>query len=222
MQKSTLIVGIILCVLVAALQPSLQSSLTKALLNLSSDFKIVEFCYALSMYILIPLLFKAFKSKAQMLALLLCWVSCDLYFYLNISNSFILFYSEIISFLNINALLSHYNISPFIVNHGSAVYIGYTTFYLITLTFIALQEKHNVFTLLTFGIMCSFQLFMAADFIYAPTETFLSKNYHYILTGIHLLIISTMVRWTIIARIRANIKYGILAIRCRLGHYLGS
>tara|TARA_R100000951_G_C2615629_1_gene172656 strand:- start:524 stop:1141 length:618 start_codon:yes stop_codon:yes gene_type:complete len=205
MQKSTLIVGIILCAILAAANlTNLQLNLVKALGELNSSAQVSELIYEFSVYILIPALYKAFKSKAQMYALLLCWLSCDIYFYVNIP-----------SVLNsIDALSGMIN--------GSSFYIGYATFYLITLTFISLQQNCNVSTALSFGIMFSFQLAMAADFIYAPSETFLSKNYHYILTGIHLLIVSTMVRWEIIARIRANIKYGFLVVRIRIGYYLGS
>lgn len=205
MRKSTLIIGVILCA-VTALQKnqSLKQVLLASLKNLNQNFSFVELLTGISVYLIFPLFYKSFKSKSQMFALLLCWLSCDIYFYVNIP-----------SVLNsIDSLSGMVN--------GSSFYIGYATFYLITLTFIALQQKRNVYTVLSFGIMFSFQLVMAADFIYAPTETFLSKNYHYILTGIHLLIISTMVRWTIIARLRANIKYGFLVVRIRIGHYLGS
>ena len=205
MRKSTLIIGVILCA-VTALQKnqSLKQTLLASLKNLNQNFSFLELLTGISSYLLFPLFYKSFKSKPQMYALLLCWLSCDIYFYVNIP-----------SVLNsISALSGMIN--------GSSFYIGYATFYLITLTFIALQQNCNVFTVLSFGIMFSFQLAMTADFIYAPSETFLSKNYHYILTGIHLLIISTMVRWEIIARIRANIKHGFLVVRIRIGVYFVS
>lgn len=83
----------------------------------------------------------------------------------------------------------------------------YAIFNLITLSYFAIQYKRNVKIVISFGIMVLFQLFMILDWFNGDSQTVLYVNYHYILTGIHLLIISTMVKWTIIDRCRAYLDY---------------
>ena len=83
----------------------------------------------------------------------------------------------------------------------------FAIFSLITLSYFSIQYKRNVNIIISFGIMVLFQLFMILDWFNGDSETILYNNYHYILTGIHLLVISTMVKWTIIDRFRAYLDY---------------
>lgn len=83
----------------------------------------------------------------------------------------------------------------------------FAIFSLVTLSYFAIQYKHNVNIVISFGIMVLFQIAMVMDWFNGNSETILYTNYHYILTGIHLLIISTMVKWTIISRCRAYLDY---------------
>lgn len=93
------------------------------------------------------------------------------------------------------------------IARGWEKHAWYAIFNLITLSYFAIQYKRNVNIIISFGIMVLFQLFMILDWFNGDSETVLYDNYHYILTGIHLLIISTMVKWTIINRCRAYFDY---------------
>lgn len=93
----------------------------------------------------------------------------------------------------------------------------YALFNLFTCTFMLLQYKHNVSAAKCFAIMASLQLFMVLNWFHGHNQTILYLNYHYIVAGINILTISTLIRWGGLLRIRANIIYhiGIICINIR-------
>jgi len=91
----------------------------------------------------------------------------------------------------------------------------YALFYTISLSYLVIFHRKNINTIYSFAIMISFQIMMVVDWFNGDDQTFVYQNYHYLLTGIHLLIISTMVRWTIIARCRAYINHFSRGFLCR-------
>lgn len=93
---------------------------------------------------------------------------------------------------------------------------------LITLTYFAIQHKRNVSIITSFGIMVLFQIAMLMDWFNGDSKTILYSNYHCILTGVHFLIISTLINWSIIARIRAYINYYFQRVSIVFGQYLVS
>lgn len=99
--------------------------------------------------------------------------------------------------------------------YGWEKHAFFSIFSLITLSYFAIQYKRNVNIVISFGIMVAFQLFMIVDWFNGDDQTILYTNYHYILTGIHLLTISTLIRWTALLRLRAYIVYYIGLLKCR-------
>lgn len=83
----------------------------------------------------------------------------------------------------------------------------YALFNLFTCTFMLLQYKHNVSAAKCFAIMASLQLFMVLNWFHGHNQTILYINYHYIVAGINILTISTLIKWDGLLRLRADIIY---------------
>ena len=131
-------------------------------------------------------------------------------------------------------ILLVFSISPDVlsygqITHGHYIYLSYAISYLLagilTLTLFP-QYKMTTFS---FIIMSHYQLFMAIAYyladglkIYEIAQSFMFVNYKAFLYGIHLLIIGSITKWTIIDRIRIHIDYYIRILRIKLGAYFVS
>ena len=83
----------------------------------------------------------------------------------------------------------------------------YALFSLFTCTFTLSQYKPNVPAARCFAIMGATQLLMVNNWINGHNQTILYLNYDYIIAGINILTISTLIKWDGLLRFRANIIY---------------
>ena len=161
----------------------------------SNDIKITEFLTDAALYLSIAASYPFSKNKSTHILLLLTMIAVDCMYYFSISS-------------------------------GHYIYLSYSISYLLagvlTLTLFP-QYKMTIFS---FIIMAHYQLFMAISYyladglkIYEIAQSFMFVNYKAILYGIHLLIIGSITKWTIIDRIRIDINYYIRVFRIKLGVY---
>ena len=112
------------------------------------------------------------------------------------------------------------------VTQGYYIYLSYSISYLLAGILILTLFPQYKMTIFSFIIMSHYQLFMAIAYylddglkIYESAQSFMFVNYKAILYGIHLLIIGSITKWTIIDRIRIDINYYIRVFRIKLGVY---
>lgn len=155
--------------------------------------------------------------KVQTNELIIGQLSFDLFFYLLIYTLYSDFKSKVSFALMLLCWVSVDFISYSGVSFGYKKHLWLSLFNLFTCTFMLLQYKHNVSAAKCFAIMASLQLFMVLNWFHGHNQTILYLNYHYIVAGINILTISTLIRWDGLLRIRANIIYhiGIICINIR-------
>ena len=131
----------------------------------------------------------------------------DLSIYLLIPLLYSQFKNKVLLYVLLLCWISMDTVSYSSLFYGWKKHAWYAIFNLITLSYFAIQYKRNVNIIISFGIMVAFQIFMILDWFNGDSKTILYTNYHSILTGIHLLTISTLVRWDGLFRFRENIIY---------------
>lgn len=115
------------------------------------------------------------------------------------------------------------------ITHSQYIYLSYSISYLLAgITVLTLFPQYKM-TIFSFIIMAHYQLFMAIAYyladglkIYEVAESFMFVNYKAFLYGIHLLIISSITKWTIIDRVRVYLDYYFRILRVKLGAYFVS
>ena len=94
----------------------------------------------------------------------------------------------------------------------------YALFSLFTCTFTLSQYKPNVPAARCFAIMGATQLLMVNNWINGHNQTVLYLNYDYIIAGINILTISTLIKWDGLLRLRADIIYMLRVLWINFTH----
>ena len=187
--RKLLILGILICVFLAAI-----SHPTLNHQNLS-EIKLTEILTDTALYLVIAVSYIFSKNKNLQVIIIIFAIPVDLMSYASLT-------------------------------HGYLIYLSYSIAYLLAgITILAMfpQYKWAIFFCI---MMFSYQLFMSVGYylgqelkIYALAKTVMFIHYKSILYGIHLLIIGSITKWTIIDRIRIDINYYIRVFRIKLGAY---
>lgn len=153
-------------------------------------------------------------------------VLSDFAIYLSLIPSYIFSKEKTIQLILLVSMITVDAMSYSQLTQGQYIYLSYSISYLlagITVRTLFPQYKMTVFS---FIIMAHYQLFMAISYylakdlgIYEIAKSFMFVNYKAFLYGIHLLIIGSITRWTILFKLRVYIDYYIRILRIKLGAY---
>ena len=156
-------------------------------------------------------------------------ILADFAIYLSLIPSYIFSKEKAIQLILLASMLSVDVMSYSQLTQGQYIYLSYSISYLLAgITVLTLFSQYKM-TIFSFIIMAHYQLFMAIAYyladglkIYEVAESFMFVNYKAFLYGIHLLIIGSITKWTIIDRVRVYLNYYIRVLRIKLGAYFVS
>ena len=190
--RKLLILGMLICVFLAVISHPI---LTHHQLVSLNDIKLTEILTDTALYLAIAVSYVFSKNKNLQIIILMFVIPIDIMSYANLSQ-------------------------------GYLIYLSYSFAYLLAgITILAMfpQYKWTIFFCI---MMFSYQLFMSIGYylgqelkIYAMAKTTMFIHYKSFLYGIHLLILISITRWTIILRVRAYLNYYIGILRVKLGAY---
>lgn len=153
-------------------------------------------------------------------------ISVDAAIYLSLSASYLYSKNKSLQSIILILLIPADAMAHTGLSQGYLIYLSYSFAYLLAgITILAMfpQYKWTIFFCI---MMFSYQLFMSIGYylgqelkIYAMAKTTMFIHYKSFLYGIHLLILISITRWTIILRARAYLNYYIGILRVKLGAY---
>ena len=153
-------------------------------------------------------------------------ISADAAIYISISASYLYSKNKSLQSIILITLIPADIMAHSGLSYSYLIYLSYSIAYLLAgITILAMfpQYKWAIFFCI---MMFSYQLFMSVGYylgqelkIYALAKTTMFIHYKSFLYGIHLLILASITKWTIIDRIRVYLDYYFRILSIKLGAY---
>lgn len=150
----------------------------------------------------------------------------DFAIYLSLIPSYIFSKEKSVILILLVSMLSVDLMSYSQLTQEQYIYLSYSISYLLAgIAVLTLFPQYKM-TVFSFIIMAHYQLFMAISYylakdlgLYEMAKSFMFVNYKAFLYGIHLLIIGSITRWTILLKLRIHIDYYVRVLWIKLGAY---